>query len=92
MATAARKSAQVVDIRTTAVKAIVSFDELWVGDRFQPAYAVGDDQPIYTKLRHDQARCHSLETTQLKEAGFGQLDDPIVKVASNEKVRFIPVM
>ncbi|MEG0063086.1 MAG: hypothetical protein RR740_00635 [Pseudomonas sp.] len=91
MAAAHKKQPVVVDIRSTAVKAVVTFDELWVGDRFQPAYAAGEDQPIYTKLRHDQARCHSLETTMLREAGFGQLDDPIVKVNANEKVRFIPV-
>lgn len=88
---AVRKSAQVVDIRTTAVTTVVSFNELWLGDRFQPAYAAGPGNPIYTKLRHDQARCHSLETSRLKEDGFGHLEDPIVKVDANEKVRFIPV-
>lgn len=42
---AVRKSAQVVDIRTTAVTTVVSFNELWLGDRFQPAYAAGPGNP-----------------------------------------------
>ncbi|ATW58069.1 hypothetical protein CNR34_00136 [Pseudomonas phage nickie] len=72
-------------------RAILTFADLVVGDRFQPIYAVGKQYPIYTKTRHDQARCHSVEGIQLKKKGHGYLDDPIVSVSANEKIRFIPV-
>jgi hypothetical protein len=70
---------------------IPTFSQLVVGDRFQPLYALGKQHPVYTKTRHDQARCHSLESTQLKKKGFGYLEDPIVAVDANEKIRFVPV-
>lgn len=71
--------------------AIIEFSQLVMGDRFQPAYAAGKGHPIYTKTRHDQARCHSVESINLKKEGFGYLEDPIVAVSSNEKVKFVPV-
>lgn len=72
-------------------RAILTFTDLVVGDRFQPIYALGKQYPVYTKTRHDQARCHSVESIQLKKKGHGFLEDPIVAVAANEKIRFIPV-
>lgn len=69
----------------------VTFNKLVVGDRFQPVYAQGKSFPVYTKTRHDQARCHSLESMALKKKGHGYLEDPIVAVDANEKIRFIPV-
>lgn len=72
-------------------RAVVAFSDLVVGDRFQPVYAVGKNHPLYTKTRHDQARCHSLESIALKKKGFGYLEDPIVAVPANEKIKFIPV-
>jgi len=72
-------------------KAVLSFSDLVVGDRFQPVYAIGKGFPVYTKTRHDQARCHSLESIELKKNSYGYLEDPIVAVAANEKVRFLPV-
>lgn len=71
--------------------AFVAFSDLVLGDRFQPVYAVGDEFPQYTKTRHDLARCHSLESIALKKQGFGYLEDPIVAIPGNEKVKFIPV-
>lgn len=70
---------------------VLAFAQLVVGDRFQPAYAYGKQHPVYTKTRHDQARQHSLESMKLKKQGYGYLEDPIVAVSANEKVRFIPV-
>uniref|UniRef100_A0AAU6W0T1 Uncharacterized protein n=1 Tax=Pseudomonas phage Nican01 TaxID=3138540 RepID=A0AAU6W0T1_9CAUD len=72
-------------------RAVLSFSSLVVGDRFQPIYALGKQYPVYTKTRHDQARCHSVESIALKKKGHGFLEDPIVAVDANEKVRFIPV-
>lgn len=72
-------------------RAVLTFSNLVVGDRFQPVYALGKQYPIYTKTRHDQARCHSVESIQLKKKGHGYLEDPIVAVDANEKVRFIPI-
>ena len=91
--TAPRKTAdanKVVPLVQTSV-AVIEFAQLVVGDRFQPAYATGPDHPVYTKSRHDQARCHSVESINLKKEGFGYLEDPIVAVANNEKVTFLPV-
>lgn len=72
-------------------RAVLTFSSLVVGDRFQPIYALGKQFPVYTKTRHDQARCHSVESTSLKKKGHGFLEDPIVAVEANEKIRFIPV-
>lgn len=74
----------------STTKQVVTFDDLWLGDRFQPLYASGKSYPVYTKIRHDMARCHSLESQHLKRKGFGFLGDPIVAVDKIEKVRFIP--
>lgn len=67
------------------------FNDLWLGDRFEilndPSVA-GD---IFTKTRHDQARKHSKESRKLRAEGLGYIDDPIVSVAQNRIVRFIPV-
>lgn len=87
---AAHSSSNVVPLGQTT-RSFVSFDTLWLGDRFQPVYAQGKQHPVYTKTRHDQARYHSLESIQLKKAGHGYLGDPIVAVDLNEKVRFIPI-
>lgn len=72
-------------------RAILTFASLVLGDRFQPIYALGKQYPVYTKTRHDQARCHSVESIQLKKKSHGYLEDPIVAVDANEKIRFIPV-
>lgn len=72
-------------------RSILAFSDLVVGDRFQPVYASGKGHPVYTKTRHDLARCHSLESIELKKKGFGYLEDPIVSVPGNEKIKFIPV-
>lgn len=72
-------------------KQAVTFNDLWLGDRFQPLYAVGKQYPVYTKIKNAEARCHSLESKELKKKGFGFLGDPVVAVDLNEKVRFIPL-
>lgn len=72
-------------------RSVIAFSDLVVGDRFQPVYASGKGHPVYTKTRHDLARCHSLESIELKKKGFGYLEDPIVSVPANEKIKFIPV-
>ena len=89
MSQAARNS-NVVNISETNPNAL-AFASLVVGDRFQPVYAVGKDQPVFTKTRHDQARMHSLDSMKLKKQGYGYLEDPIVAVAANEKVKFLPI-
>lgn len=71
-------------------KLVVTFDDLWLGDRFQPLYATGPKYPVYTKIKHDQARCHSPVSQALKRRGWGYLGDPIVSVELNEKIKFIP--
>lgn len=73
-----------------STRTVVTFDDLWLGDRFQPLYAVGTKYPVYTKIRHDQARCHSPESRAMKKSGWGYLGDPIVSVETNEKVKFLP--
>lgn len=95
MAASARKTmndtqSNVVPLGQTN-RAVLTFASLVVGDRFQPIYALGKQYPVYTKTRHDQARCHSVESIQLKKKGHGFLEDPIVAVDANEKIRFIPV-
>lgn len=82
---------QVIVPIAQTTKAILTFNDLWIGDRFQPMHASGHKYPIYTKTRHDQARCHSLESRALKRKGYGYLGDPIVSVDLNEKIRFIPL-
>lgn len=92
MAQAARKTVDNKVIPLGQInRDILSFSDLVVGDRFQPIYAQGKEYPVYTKTRHDQARCHSVEGIALKNKGHGYLEDPIVAVEANEKIRFIPV-
>ena len=86
----AAETPKIVPIAATT-RVAVTFNDLWIGDRFQPLHASGQKHPIYTKTRHDQARCHSLESRALKRKGYGYLGDPIVSVELNEKVRFIPL-
>jgi hypothetical protein len=86
---AVKQSNNVVGI-SDANPNILAFANLVVGDRFQPVYAFGKQHPVYTKTRHDQARQHSVESMKLKKQGYGYLEDPIVAVPANEKVRFIP--
>ncbi len=85
-------SLAVMKIQDISVKNVVlSFKELFIGDRFQPAYATGPEFPKYTKIKHDQARCHSLESQALARKGFGYLGDPIVAVLKDERVVFLPI-
>lgn len=89
MSNQAIRKDNVININETSPN-VLAFAQLVVGDRFQPVYAVGKNHPVYTKTRHDQARQYSLESIKLKKQGYGYLEDPIVAVAANEKVKFIP--
>lgn len=93
MSTAASKNTGNTNVVTLGQtnREFLTFASLVVGDRFQPVYAQGKGFPVYTKTRHDQARCHSLESIKLKKKGHGFLEDPIVAVDSNEKIRFLPI-
>jgi hypothetical protein len=90
MSQAIRKESNIINLAETSPN-VLAFANLVVGDRFQPVYAYGKQFPIFTKTRHDQARMHSLESMKLKKQGYGYLEDPIVAVAANEKIKYIPI-
>ena len=64
-------------------KKIITFKDLWVGDRFR-VYG-----SLWTKIGHNTARKHSKEGLALKERSYGYIGDTICSFEEDE-VEFVP--
>lgn len=64
----------------------IEFKELWVGDIFK----ISKDT-LWTKISHDTARKHSLESIKLKEKSYGYIGDTVCYFELKDKVKFVSI-
>lgn len=66
----------------------LTFARLHLGDRFT---LIDSGQRLFTKVADDRAREHGVHSINLKEEGYGQADDPVVPLAGDTPVAYVPV-
>ena len=64
----------------------MSFEDLWIGDRFYYA-----EKTLWTKVSNDTARHHSKYSIDLKEKGYGYMADSVCSFNLKDKVEFVVV-
>lgn len=62
---------------------VTKFSELWAGDRFRANGA------LWSKLDHETARKHSMESLQLGVRGAGYMGDPLCSFEAGDSVIFV---